>query len=161
MGVSITIDAASIKGILDDFDRFGDEIQHKTLAVAGKRAAEVMKKEAIRVAPKSNVDRSKFGQAAVRKDGTIGIKYEYKRKHLRQQINIQKVTDRAGNPKYLVRVGDAYWANFLEGGTVQRNKRGRIDRAKTAFMGKTADRMTPEVVNIFEQELDKALSKYR
>ena len=157
----ISINVSGMSGVVEDFARFGDEIQRKTLDVAGRKGAEVMKKAAIRNAPDSGIDRSKFGKVAVQKDGTIGIRYEYQRKHLRQQINIQKVKDKAGNPKYLIRVGDAYWANFLEKGTVERRGRGKISKAKTQFLAKTVDQVETEVVSIFERELDIALSKFR
>jgi HK97 gp10 family phage protein len=158
-GISINI--SGMTAVIADFARFGDEIQKKTTRSAGRKAAAVLKKAAIRNAPHSGIDRSRFGSVAVLTDGVIGIKYEYKRKHLRQQINIQEVKTKHGDPKYLIRVGDAYWANFIELGTKVREGRGSIDKEKTKFLGKTADSMTDEVVAIFEREIEAALSKFR
>lgn len=156
----ISIDISGMSEVLADFARFGDEVQNKTSDIAGRKAANSLKAAVIKNAPLSMVDRSRLGKVIV-KNGTIGIKYEYLRKHLRQQINIQRVKDRNNTTKYLIRVGDGYWANFIELGTKVRKGRGRIDKEKTKFLGKTATQMEAEVVAIFEREIDVALSKFR
>lgn len=152
--------------VIADFARFGDEVQKKSMESAGRKAANLMKKEAVRSAPRSLKDRSKMGKVTISKNGEIGLKYGYLRKHLREQINIQKVNSRESDVKYLIRVADAFWANFLEAGTKDRTHKtgkrvGRIDKTKSAFLKKIPDRLEPEIIRIVESEIDLVLSKFR
>jgi hypothetical protein len=102
----------------------GEKAAKRVLRSAAQAGATQLKKAIVAAAPKSTVNRkSVYG----------GHRYEYLKKHLRQQITTKIVKAFESDVKILIHTSDAFWGRFIEKGT----KRGIDARhwMETAFDG--------------------------
>lgn len=86
----------------------GEKASRRILRSAGQAGATKLKRIIAAGAPESKIQRKKvFG----------GHKYDYLRKHLRQQIKTSVVKSIESDVKILVHTSDAFWGRFVEKGT--------------------------------------------
>jgi HK97 gp10 family phage protein len=119
----------------------GDKVAKRVLRSAAQAGASRLKKIISDGAPVSTIQRKKvFG----------GHKYDYLKKHLRQQIKTTVVKAVEADVKILVHTSDAFWGRFVEKGT----KRGIEAKhwMQHAFEGSEA-----QVVEAVEAKLVQAI----
>lgn len=93
----------------------GDNAARRIVRSAAQAGASKLKRIIVAGAPVSKINRKKvYG----------GHKYEYMRKHLRQQIKTTVVKSIEADVKILVHTGDAFWGLFVERGTKIRSNKG-------------------------------------
>lgn len=86
----------------------GDKAAKRVLRSAAQAGASRLKRIIADGAPESTIQRKKvFG----------GHKYDYLKKHLRQQIKTTVVKSVESDVKILVHTSDAFWGRFVEKGT--------------------------------------------
>ena len=97
----------------DMLSQLSDKLGKQVCRSAAQAGATTMKKEVIARAPVSNVDRVKvYGS-----NGNKFSKYDYTRRHLRNQITTKSVKSNNADVKILINTGDAFWGVFTEKGT--------------------------------------------
>lgn len=115
----------------------GDKAGKRVLRSAAQAGATQLKRVVVAGAPVSTIQRKKvFG----------GHKYDYLRKHLKQQIKTTVVKSIESDVKILVHTGDAFWGLFVEKGTKIRTNKGakrtyrRDSRTKRFLPGEQINR---------------------
>jgi HK97 gp10 family phage protein len=115
----------------------GDKAAKRVVRSAAQAGATKLKRIVIAGAPVSTIKRKAvYG----------GHKYDYLRKHLKQQIKTTVVKSIESDVKILVHTGDAFWGLFVEKGTKVRANKGakrtyrRDSRTKRFVSGEQIDR---------------------
>ena len=126
--------------------QMSDRVGKRVCRSAAQAGATAMKKAIVAVAPLSNVDRMKVYSST----GNKGSKYDYNRRHLRNQITTKVVKSVESDVKILVSTGDAWWGIFTEKGT----KRG-ISAKK--WMQGAFDQSEPPTLDAIEAKLTSAV----
>lgn len=119
----------------------GDKAAKRVLRSAAQAGASRLKKIIADGAPESTIERKKvFG----------GHKYEYLKKHLRQQIKTSVVKSLESDVKILIHTSDAFWGLFIEKGT----KRGI---KANHWMQQAFNGAEEKVIEAVEEKLIQAL----
>lgn len=105
-------DITGFEQVQKAFSVLGDKAARRVVKSAGRAGAAQIRKAVRAAAPKSNVNRKNI---TVKVSG--GHKYDYLKKHLRQQIKATVVKSREAEVKTLVHTSDAFWGRFTEKGT--------------------------------------------
>lgn len=101
-------DITGFEQVQKAFSVLGDKAARRVVKSAGRAGAAQIRKAVRAAAPKSNVNRKKVSG---------GHKYDYLKKHLRQQIKATVVKSREAEVKTLVHTSNAFWGRFTEKGT--------------------------------------------
>ena len=123
------------------FRVLGDKAARRVLKSAAQAGASTWRRALIQSAPVSMVQRKKVYQ---------GHKYEYLKKHLREQIKATVVKSIECDVKVLIHTGDAFWGYFVEKGT----KRG-IEAQH--WMEKATEGVEDRVLTAVEEKLVQAI----
>lgn len=107
----MSVDGFSISGVRElqqAFEILGEKAARRVVKSAATAGAAQLRTAIRQAAPQSTVNR---------KAAFAGHKYDYLKKHLRQQITTTIVKAREADIKVLVHTTDAFWGRFVEKGT--------------------------------------------
>lgn len=137
------LEISGIQQVQQAFQVLGDKAARRVLKSAATAGGAQLRTAIRQAAPMSTVNRKKvYG----------GHKYEYLKKHLRQQITTTIVKSRESDVKVLIHTNDAFWGRFVEKGT----KRG-IEAQN--WMEKAFDAAEQQVKSGIESKLVQAIMR--